>query len=153
MPLEPNGNLGVKKLGSSPSQSSNVTFTDLTDLAFPVLNGRTYVFTYILLAQSVITTTGVVLSMSTPTGTLAALVSAQAAADGVSSMFSGSITASGDIVTSTGVRANGLPDVILVEGFFTATADGTVTLRFRSEINGSAVQINAGSICRPEDMG
>ena len=135
----------LKTLTTSPSQSSNVTYTDLTDLAFTVVNGRTYFFEFFLLYQSVITTTGIALTLSCPAGTIAARVSLQNAGDGAAASFDGSITASNDTVTSTGVRANSTPDVAVINGFFTATADGTVTPRFRSEVNASAVQVNSGS--------
>lgn len=138
----------LKKLASSPSQSSNVTYTDLTDLAFAVVNTRTYFFECYLLWQSAATTTGIGLTLSCPAGTMAGLVASLVAADGTAAAFYGAITASNDTVTGSAARAANTPDVAVIRGFFTAGADGTVTPRFRSEVNASAAQVNIGSALR-----
>lgn len=127
---------------TSVSTSSNTVFTNLTDLQFPVEAGATYFFEYIVRYQTAATTTGIVFTITAPTGTISASVEALVAADGTAAAYHGAITSSGDIVTTTTVAAATTDTILFVKGVMRADVTGTVIPQFRSSAAGSAVSVS-----------
>lgn len=129
------------------NNTSNTTLAQLSELSFPVVNGKRYRIEAMLMYQSTATTTGLALSMAntSATGELALLASMSNGADGTGSIFTGHITAFNDVVTATGTAQANTSLVAKIEGVFVCTTNGTLTPVFRSEVNGNQVSIRAGS--------
>jgi hypothetical protein len=130
---------------AAQTTSSNTVFTNLTDLQFSVINGRRYFFEYTVRYQAAATATGIVFTMTNPTGIITATVEAVVGADGTAAGFHGGITSSGDIVSTGTVAAANTDTVMKVSGYFVAQADGTVIPQFRSSAGGSNVIVQVGS--------
>ena len=120
------------------------TIADVTGLSFSVTSGEKYWFYANIQYTAAATTTGSRWSMSGPTGTWR-----------YSSQYSLTATT---VTINTGLAAADLPAAsnatsaatgsnnAWVEGFFEATATGTVVVRFASEVLSSAITAKAGSI-------
>lgn len=130
---------------ASQTNNSNTTLSDITSLTFPVVAGKNYFFEFTIRYQTAATTTGIALTAATPAGILTGLVQAVVAADGTAGGFQGSVTASGDVVTTTTVAAANTDTVVKFSGIFNCTTSGNFIPQFRSSANGSAVQVSIGS--------
>lgn len=130
--------------------NSNTTLTNVTELAFSVVSGRTYYIECTVKFRAQATTTGITLTIgtsNTAAGDLACQVNIPIAADGTAAIFGGSISSLGDVVTSTGVQtAQPTWFCANIKGAFVCTASGTLVPQFRSEVNGSNVNFGTGSI-------
>lgn len=128
------------KITSDISESAT-TATDVTGLSFSVTSGQSYEFQFWILGATAATSTGMQLALTFPSGTMIARSDGQNLTDiadaGCSINTSGTFCA----YTSgwTGDRT------VCIKGIFYATANGTVQLQFKTEINGSAVTIRANS--------
>lgn len=127
------------------TNNSSTTFTNITALQFTVTAGLRYYFEYTLSYESVAGTTGLVFDITAPAGVLAAQVNIPIAADGTAALFTGSITSSGDIVTSTGTPTANNEHIATIRGSFVCTTTGTLVPQFRSENNGSQITLRQGS--------
>lgn len=130
--------------------NSNVTLTNVTELQFSAVAGRTYYLEYTIRFRSAATTTGITLTIgtsNTAAGSISCQVNLPVAADGTAALYTGSITALGDVVTSPSV-ATIQPDwyTANIKGSFICTTSGTVLPQFRSEVNGSNINFGTGSI-------
>jgi len=163
-------NSGVKKAslnqGTSPTSSSLQTVVltsdvvnnnatantlqDVTGLSFPVTNGKTYYFKFFISYDAAaqgggsrwtvggVTTTRISyisqhsLSTTTQTTNYANAVDLPAAANGTS-------------YSTTGNSA-------VVEGIVVASANGSLQLKFASEIASSAITAKAGSVCYYQEL-
>lgn len=130
--------------------SSNVTLTTIDNLSFYAVSGRTYYFEYTIRFRTANTNTGIGLTMATldtAVGEMNAIVNMPVAADGTAALYTGSITALNDVVTSTGVQAV-QPETYIanIKGIFVCTTDGAIGPRFRSENNGTNVNVRQGSV-------
>lgn len=126
--------------------SSSVTaFGDATGLSFAVRAGVTYRFGFHVLFQAAATTTGIALAMngpSTPTifgqnSDIPITVSTRV----LNNRRGYDVTGN----PGTGVDTAGATLLALVYGTITPSADGTLQLRYASEVATSAVTIKAGS--------
>jgi hypothetical protein len=135
------------RLAADLSASTSTTLADTTGLKFDVQSGHHYVFEFGLLYVSAATTTGVKVGVTTPTfTTLAATVSAQAAADGTAAEFAGWLSSSGDAVTASGVEtATTVTYIAKVEGVLVPSADGILQLQHATEVGASGITPKAGS--------
>ena len=134
------------------NNTSNTTFINISELSLPVVAGRTYSFEFKLLFQSAATATGLVVSMTSPTGVVSATYEAPNGNDGTAGQLQGQITASGDIVAGTGVQTANTTFHATIGGTFIATVSGNLVPQFRSEINGSQVRIMVGSLAFLEEV-
>ena len=129
------------------TNSSNVTLTNIGDLAFSVVAGKRYRIQTMILYRSTATATGIALTaaLTSAVGTLALTASIPVGGDGTASVFNGSITASADIVTANATPTANLDFVAQINGIFVCTTSGTITPQFRSETNGTTVTVQIGS--------
>jgi hypothetical protein len=134
----------VYRVASNVSNSSSSTYSDVTGLTASVKSGATYAFSCDLTYTAAAGTTALHLSVNGPT--TSALDYATQIATSTTAWFQSAQTAYDTVtnpVTSGGTTR--LPASI--SGSFTATADGTFAVRFKSEVNTSAVTIQQGSWC------
>ena len=136
-----------KTLSALLTNSSNVTLTSMSTLAVNVVAGKTYAFTAHIAFQSSALTTGLVLTMTgvTAVGTLTAYASIPIAADSITAMYDGHITALNDLVVATGVPVINTNFMSTITGTFICTTGGQLLPAFRSEVNGSQVTVSLGS--------
>ncbi len=136
-------------LGSDVTNNNAVanTIADVTGLSFSVLNGKTYYFQFVIRYTAAATTTGSRWGVNCSAGTAATL----------------SLTSEYTLTTTTSTRnaniqafdspaASNATSVVamnkaMIEGIFTANADGTFIARFASEVANSAIVAKAGSVC------
>jgi hypothetical protein len=131
------------------NSTSAVTLTNITQLGFTVVTGKTYYVEYTIMYQSVATTTGITFGFNTSdsgAGNFSLLVNTTQGVDGTGSLYSGHVNSLGDLVTTPSVQTAGVPFIVNVKGIFVATANGTMVPQFRSEVAGSQVTVMAGSV-------
>lgn len=147
------GSAGAPGLGFSAitrltqdHRSIAVALSNVTGLAFSVSSGVTCAYQFVVAFRTPATTTGLGLSVNYPSATLASgKARIPFAADGAGGEFQGWITASDDSVVGTGVQAVNTDYLAEVCGLLVPSSNGTLQLRFRTEIANSAVTIRAGS--------
>lgn len=136
----------TKKLTSNETGATTATLAN-TSLSFAVSSGVYYSFTFHLIHQASVSTSGLKVGLTTPTTTrFAALVNAPNAADGVSSSFFGTINSSGDSVVSTNVPVQSVDYVCVVQGTILPSADGTLMVQYANEAAAGTVTMMQGSI-------
>ena len=150
-PLAPSGWQELINL-STITNTSNVTFVSITDLAITVTVGRRYRIEGQIIYRTAATTTGVGISLgafsdgfSTAAGTVVGAVQTAIGSTGTAATYSGSITSLFNAVTSTSVSAANTDYLIELNAVFTCTASGLIIPIFRSEVNGSTVTVGIGS--------
>jgi hypothetical protein len=130
--------------------ASNATLTNIPELGFTAVANRRYYMEYTIKYRAAATGTGLAITLGTPNGavgSLACVVNIPVAADGTAAGFTGSISALGDIVTSSGTPAATPTDHICnIKGIFQCTTGGTVLPQFRSEVNGSNINFRQYSV-------
>lgn len=126
------------------NNASANTIADVTGLSFAVLNGSKYWFRATIFYTAAATTTGSRWSINGPTTTALAYRSRY------------TITATTE-TTNAGLSAYDSPaaansdsltagNIAIIEGFVVPSANGTVTVRFASEVSSSAIVAKAGSV-------
>ncbi len=125
------------------NNSSQTTFTNITELQINCVAGKVYKFKYFLRHTSNATTTGITFSINgTASGSIGAkaLMATSRTATSIPSLnsFSG-------LLAITGVPSTS-PEVSTIEGIFVCTGNGTMYPQFRSEANGNNVQILDNSL-------
>jgi adenosylcobinamide amidohydrolase len=143
------GALNVVVLASDVINNNAVanTLQDVTGLSFPINAGKTYYFRFVFRYDAQVTTTGSRWTVNTVGATPITSISYQ-------SQYSLSLT-SNTINVAAGQdspsAANATSPFAFgntgwIEGFVTAAANGSLTLRFASEILNSAITAKAGSL-------
>lgn len=133
---------------------ATTTLANATDLSFSVISGHYYKFEFDVLFQSNTSTTGLKVSVTTPTFTrFGAAVSIPIAGDGVDAQFEGDITSSGDAVSGTDVAATGTDYVAHIEGVIFPSASGTVQVQAACEVAAGTITVRQGSVGLLYDMG
>jgi len=129
------------------TNNSNTTLTSITDLTTTVVTGKRYRIEGFLLFRSTAATNGITFTMgnATAVGTLGMVTSSANAGDGTSSLYSGAITAFGDLVISTAVPAANTDYILQFSGIFVCTTGGTIFPQYRSEVNGQTTTVQIGS--------
>lgn len=137
-------NLVVLNSDVTNNNATANTIADVTGLSFSVTSGETYWFYAVIQYTAAATTTGSRWSVSGPTGTwrYSSQYSLTATTATINSGLAAADLPAGSNATSAATGAN----VAWVEGFFTATANGTLVIRFASEVSSSAIVAKAGSI-------
>lgn len=126
--------------------TSNTTYTNLTELSQSCVSDKTYRFEIWIAYNSAATTTGISLSMNTPSGTLACNISGLVAANGTNSAYHGYVGYSSQPVVLTGTPTTNYYHMAKFEGIFIANSSGNLYPQFRSEISGSQIKVIAGSL-------
>lgn len=122
------------------------TIADVTGLSFPVTAGETYAFRAMILFAAAATTTGGRVSVNGPAApTLLAYRSIWPLSGGTEQFNSG--LAAYDLpAASAASSAATAANVAIIEGFIRPSVDGIVTIRFASEVAGSAITVKKGSV-------
>ena len=124
--------------------NSTNTVQNVTGLSFPVVAGETYRFKALVLYTSAATTTGSRWSISGPASPTRFALNSRyantATAEIVNFVVAYDLPA-GASANSSNVAGN----IATLDGIIIPSANGVVTVRFASEINGSAVTAKAGS--------
>jgi hypothetical protein len=125
------------------TNNSSSTPTDITGLSFSLTSGRRYYFKFMVTYQTAATTTGVGFCFSTPAMTASNYkVEIMQAAAGTDQMYTNSVVNNlTTVLVSASVIALGTDYIASVEGFCQPSADGTLQLRCRSEVNASQITI------------
>ena len=133
---------------SQHTNNSSSTWVDIAGVSFAVESGRTYQFDVRGVWQSAATTTGLNLQWSGPGITRAAMRNSIGGhgASGPDSWFDAAVTGA---VTTPGPSAQVVAAttnyMFMIWGFVTPSADGTLQLQFRSEVNASQVTVQQGT--------
>lgn len=136
--------INVAVLGADVTNNNAVanTIADVTGLSFPVVNGKKYWFRFVIQYTSAATTTGSRWSINGPGGTMKyrsdyTLTSiAQTINEGLTTHDAPSLSSASSLTAANNA---------IIEGFYEASADGTVIARFASEVSSSAIVAKAGS--------
>lgn len=125
--------------------STSLTFSDVTGLSVSVTSGTAYHFTCFLVLTSAINTTAPQLSVNGPASPTALDYSVSQATSATA--WHNSAQTAYDTVTNaaTGPGAVLLP--ARVHGSIIPSANGTLAIRLRSEVSGSAATVKRGSFC------
>ncbi len=123
--------------------NSTTSLVDATGLSFSVVSGKTYRFKYYVVFQTAALTTGIQLSINAPTTTV--LVFNVIIPITATTNVLGYRRAVNVATVGTGVDVINAQLLALVEGVIVPSANGTLILRYCSEVASSAVVIKAGS--------
>lgn len=123
-------------------------------MLFTLVANHRYYFRFMGTYQSAATTTGIGFTFSGPAITSANWwVQIQQGAAGTDQMFQNSATAIGTVLVSASCVAISTDYLWQVEGFIEPSANGTLQLRCRSEINSSQITVKNVGIGILEDCG
>jgi hypothetical protein len=141
----------VKVANTADQTSTSTTVANSNTLSFNVTAGTYYRFTFTVVFRSAAAATGLKLALTHPGATVfSATAEIPSGADGTGSHFSGWITSSGDVVTSTGVQNPNTDYIAIVQGMILPSASGLLRLQFGSEVAGSTVTLRNGSLASLE---
>jgi hypothetical protein len=131
------------KQSAQVTNSSSSTPTDITGMSFSLTSGRRYYFKFMVTYQTAATTTGVGFCFSAPAMTASNYkVEIRQSSAGTDQMYTNSVVNSlTTVLVSGSVVASSTDYIASVEGFCQPSADGTLQLRCRSEVNGSQITI------------
>jgi hypothetical protein len=128
------------------NNASANTIADVTALSFSVTSGLTYWFRALIHYTSAATATGSRWSVNGPSAPTAlrfrSVYSLTATTQTINEGLSAYDTPAASNVTSAATGSN----IAEVEGFITPSANGTLIVRFASEVSSSAITAKAGSI-------
>ena len=145
------GGGGITTLRKTSNQTINAgiaTYTDVTELTFPVVSGTRYAFYFYVVFQSVNTTTGWKASVNCPAGTLdfhqLIQTIANAAAGAATWLERHSVTRDDMTLLTTTVTA-GVDLITIIQGRYLCTANGTFAVRFANELANNDITVREGS--------
>ena len=118
------------------------TITDVTGLSFPVTAGVTYHFSALINYTAAATTTGSIWTVNGPAATTLSYttkntLTATTESTNFASAYNTPATANATSLT--------VGNIATIEGIVTPSANGTLQVRFATEVNGSAITAKAGS--------
>ena len=129
------------------TNSSNTTPTDITGLYFDLVSWRRYVFKFFVTFKSAATGTGVGFVFSAPAMTAANWkVSITQGNAGTDQTFENSATSLTTVLVSASVAAANTDYMAIIEGFCEPSANGSLQLRCRSEVNGPQITIKSSGV-------
>lgn len=140
-------NLVVLASDVTNNNSTANTIANVTGLSFPVVSGGTYRFRFVIQYTSAATATGSRWSVSGPGSPTALRYGSVYSLTATSRTFNDGLAAYDLPAASNATSAATGANTAEVEGYITASADGTVIARFASEVASSAIVAKAGSIC------
>lgn len=132
-------------LGADVENEADDTLADVTGLSFPVVNGETYWFEFVIPYTAAATTTGSRWTINTPNTTLLNYRSVYALTETTETINHESVKEKPDAANASSLAAG---NVAIIQGIITPSADGTVIARFASEVAASAITAKAGAILR-----
>jgi len=138
--------LNLVVLGSDVTNNNATanTMADVTGLSFSVTSGEKYYFRAICQYTAAATTTGSRWSINAPTGTLR--FKSEYSLTTTTNTVNEGLTAVDTPAASNATSATTTSNIAIVEGFAEPTANGTIIVRFASEVSASAIVAKAGSI-------
>jgi hypothetical protein len=142
------------KQSAQVTNNSNTTPTDIPGMSFALVSGHRYYFRFMGTYQSAATTTGIGFTFSGPTMTAFHFwVNIQQAAAGTDQYYQNTSVTLTTVLVSTAAVAANTDYMFQVEGFCTPSANGTLQLRTRSEVNASQITVKNVGIGILEDAG
>jgi len=152
-PAGPAGSSDLTTVRTTSNQTINAgagTFVDVTSLSFPVVNGGRYSFHFYIALRSAATTTGWKVDMNGPTGTIDKFHTYQTVLSsdtgGVQTWLQFHSAAWQGMTTLTATITANVDMLIMIEGRFLATANGTVTVQAANELAANTdITIREGS--------
>jgi hypothetical protein len=140
------GLISTAKQTAQITNNSNTTPTDIPGLYFDLVSGRRYVFKFFVTFKSAATTSGVGFVFTSPAMTAANWkVSITQGSAGTDHTYENSATSLSTVLVNASVAAANTDYLAIIEGFCEPSADGSLQLRCRSEVNGSQITIkNSG---------
>ena len=142
--LKPAGPSSVKITANQINGA--VALADITGLNFAVTTGIYYHFRFLIPFRTAAAGTGIRLTLTFPATTVfAATVIIPMGADGSGGEYFGWITSSGDVVFSPSVETMNVDYLAVIDGIILPSADGTLQVRFGSEVGGSNVTVKQGA--------
>ncbi|MDO8970728.1 MAG: hypothetical protein Q7U74_08575, partial [Saprospiraceae bacterium] len=122
------------------TNSSNTTPADISGLYFDLVSGRRYVFKFFVTFQTAATGTGIGFVFSSPAMTAVNWkVSIRQGNAGTDQTYENSATSLTTVLVSASVAAANTDYMAIIEGFCEPSANGSLQLRCRSEVNGSQI--------------
>ena len=137
-------------LGSDVTNNNAVanTIQDVTGLSFSVKAAKMYYFKFVIYYTAVATTTGSRWGVSCTAGTAANLsMTSEYSLTTTTTTRNALIQAFDSPAASNATSATTGNNMVVMEGYFMPTANGTFIARFASEVAGSAIVAKAGSVC------
>jgi hypothetical protein len=134
------GGGGINTLKTTADQTINAgagVFTDITGLTFTVVNGVDYAFKFYIVFQSAASATGWKASVNCPAGTLDFWCFGQNIANGaagVATHLERHNVTRDDMTLLTATITQAVDLVVMIEGRYKCTADGTFAARFANEL-------------------
>ena len=129
--------------------STSTAYANITQLTSVSLAIGNYKFRALIKFQTAATTTGIGLKFNVGTAVVSdimALWNIPTGVDGATNnMYVATQRAVGDTILGTAVGAANTNYTAVVDGFFTVSTAGTVTIQLRSEVNASSVTVGVGS--------
>lgn len=122
------------------------TIADVTGLSFPVTSGETYAFRALILFAAAATTTGGRIAVNGPAAPMLLAYRSIWPLSGGTEQFNAGLNGYDLPAAAAASSAATAANVAIIEGFIRPSVDGTVTLRFASEVAGSAITIKKGSV-------
>jgi hypothetical protein len=116
--------------------------TDIPGMAFPVFTGRLYIVKWYCIFQTAATTTGGGFTTSGPAMTNSAwYCQITQGGSGVDLFYEQQTSNAMTALVAASVIAQDTDYIAVLEGFFKPSADGTIQLRARTEVDGSAMTV------------
>jgi len=126
------------------NNASANTIADVTGLSFSVTSGHTYYFKAIIMYSSAATSTGSRWSINGPSSPTYLSYRSLYTVGATNHTINFQNTYDAPAAANTTSLTDG--NIALIEGYITASANGTVIVRFASEVSSSAITAKAGSI-------
>lgn len=134
---------------SADQTNNNVTantIADVTGLSFSVTSGNTYWFRFMVMYTSAATTTGSRWAINGPASPTLLIYKSEYSLTTTSRTINEAVTAYDSPAAASASSAATGGNTAWVEGIIKPSANGTVILRFASEVSSSAIVAKAGSI-------
>jgi len=135
-------NIAVMSQDVAVSVSSNI-FANVTGLSFAVVSGNTYRFYALITYTSAATSTGSKWSISVPATTYLGYRSIYTL---TATTLTSNFLSAGDLPAACNATSVATGNIAEISGIIIPSANGTVQVRFATEIKDSAITAKAGSI-------
>lgn len=140
-----NNNLLAMKVLSTDVVNNNATantLADISDLSFPVVANKTYYFKAIINYTAAVTTTGSRWTINGPAASMSYKSVYTLTATTLTTNYSNAY----DFPAASNLNSLTAGNIAEIEGFIMPSADGTVVVRFASEVSNSAITAKKGSV-------
>ncbi|HSX17216.1 MAG TPA: hypothetical protein VLH86_03890 [Patescibacteria group bacterium] len=127
------------------NQGTACTNTDITGLGFSVTSGNTYRWHAQIIYDAAATTTGSEWTATTPTTTMLSITQHSSTVSGSPSTEYYQIVNASDGGNCNSTSAFTAGNMAMIDGIAKPSANGTVQMRFASEVSSSAITAKAGS--------